>query len=62
MDADTGERGENAGRNRMTQSSGHGLAAVAARRKTEEEDAHVPISDKLAANCAPDALLSLIHI
>ena len=55
MAADTGERGEYAGHDRKTQSSGHGLAAVAARR-TAEEDAYVPISDMLAADCAPDAL------
>ena len=55
MAADTGERGEYAGHDRKTQSSGGGLGAVAARR-TAEEDACVPISDKLAVNCAADAL------
>ena len=55
MAADTGERGEYAGHDRKTQSSGGGLGAVAARRKAEE-DAYVPISSELAANCAPDAL------
>ena len=55
MAADTGERGEYAGHDRKTQSSGGGLGAVAARR-TAEEDAYVPISDKLAADCAADAL------
>ena len=55
MDADTGERGENAGRNRMTQGSGAGLAAVRKLREAEE-DAYVPISYELAANCAADAL------
>ena len=55
MAADTGERGEYAGHDRKTQSSGGGLGAVAARR-TAEEDAYVPISSELAADCAPDAL------
>ena len=55
MDAWTGERGPNAGRNRMTQSSGAGLGAVRALVEAEE-DAYVPISIELATNCAPDAL------
>jgi hypothetical protein len=55
MDADTGERGENAGRERCIQKSSHGLAAVRALVEAEE-DAYVPISIKLAANCAADAL------
>ncbi len=55
MDAWTGERGKYAGHDRKTLASAGGLEAVAARR-TAEEDACVPISDKLAADCAPDAI------
>ena len=55
MDAWTGERGEYAGNNRLTQGSGAGLGAVAALVEAEE-DASVPISSELAADCAADAL------
>ena len=55
MDAWTGERGKYAGHDRKTLASAGGLEAVAARR-TAEEDAYVPISDKLAADCAADGL------
>ena len=55
MDALTGVRSTNAGRNRMTQSSGHGLGAVRTLLEADE-DAYVPISYELAANCAADAL------
>lgn len=53
MDADTGERGENAGRDRLTQRSSAGLAAVVALLKA---GATVPIDLKLARNCAVDGL------
>ena len=52
MDAETGERGEFAGRERKTQSSGGGLDAV---RKLLE-GATVPINFQLATNCAGDGL------
>ena len=52
MDAETGERGEFAGRERKTQSSGGGLDAV---RKLLE-GATVPINFQLATNCAVDGL------
>ena len=53
MAADTGERGEFAGRDRLTQRFGAGLDAVRALLKA---GAKVPIDLKLAANCAVDGL------